>query len=59
MFFGTALFINAGTQISNIDSIQDIFNKYVMISIILIAIMPIFIKKIINLIKGKNIERIS
>ena len=59
MLFGTALFINAGTQISNINSTQDIFNKYVIISLILIAIMPILIKKIINFIKGKNNERVS
>jgi len=59
MLFGTALFINAGTQISNINSKQDIFNKYVIISLILIAIMPILIKKIINFIKGKNNERVS
>lgn len=59
MLFGTSLFINAGTQISNINSTQDIFNKYVIISLILIAIMPILIKKIINFIKGKNNERIS
>jgi uncharacterized membrane protein YdjX (TVP38/TMEM64 family) len=59
MLFGTALFINAGTQISNINSTQDIFNKYVIISLILIAIMPILIKKTINFIKGKNNENIS
>jgi uncharacterized membrane protein YdjX (TVP38/TMEM64 family) len=59
MLFGTALFINAGTQISNINSTQDIFNKYVIISLILIAIMPILIKKIINFIKGKKNERVS
>ncbi len=53
MLFGTALFINAGTQIANIKSTQDIFNKYVIISIILIAIMPIIIKKSREIIKGK------
>ena len=59
MLFGTALFINAGTQISNINSTKDIFDKYVIISLILIAILPILIKKIINFIKGKNNERVS
>ena len=46
MFLGTLLFINAGTQISKINSIEDIFNKYVIISLVLIALIPIAIKKI-------------
>ncbi len=46
MLLGTLLFINAGTQISKINSIEDILNKYVIISLILIALIPIVIKKI-------------
>ncbi len=46
MFLGTLLFINAGTQISKINSIEDIFNKYVIISLVLIALIPLAIKKI-------------
>ena len=46
MLLGTFLFINAGTQLSKINSIEDIFNKYVIISLILIALIPIVIKKI-------------
>ena len=59
MLFGTALFINAGTQIANINSTQEIFNKYVIISLVFIAIMPIIIKKSMNFIKDKKNERIS
>ena len=46
MLLGTLLFINAGTQLSKINSIEDIFNKYVIISLVLIALIPIVIKKI-------------
>ena len=46
MLLGTLLFINAGTQLSQINSTEDIFNKYVIISLILIALIPILIKKI-------------
>ena len=46
MLLGTLLFINAGTQLSKINSIEDIFNKYVIISLLLIALTPIVIKKI-------------
>lgn len=54
MLFGTALFINAGTQLSKINSVEDIFNIYVIISIILIATFPIVIKKIVELLRKKN-----
>ena len=46
MLLGTLLFINAGTQLAKINSIEDIFNKYVIISLVLIALIPIVIKKI-------------
>ena len=46
MLLGTLLFINAGTQLSKINSIEDVFNKYVIISLVLIALIPIVIKKI-------------
>ena len=46
MLLGTLLFINAGTQLSKINSMEDIFNKYVIISLVSIALVPIVIKKI-------------
>ena len=46
MLLGTLLFINAGTQISKVNSIEDILNKYVIISLVLIALIPMVIKKI-------------
>ena len=46
MLLGTLLFINAGTQLSKINSVEDIFNKYVIISLVLIALIPIVLKKI-------------
>ena len=46
MLLGTLLFINAGTQISKINSIEDILNKYVIVSLVLIALIPIVVKKI-------------
>tara|TARA_B100001989_G_C24414341_1_gene400698 strand:- start:77 stop:772 length:696 start_codon:yes stop_codon:yes gene_type:complete len=52
MLLGTLLFINAGTQISKINSIGDILNKYVIISLILIALIPIVIKKIFFYLKS-------
>ena len=52
MFLGTLLFINAGTQLSKINSFEDILNKYVIISLILIAIVPILLKKVYTYFKS-------
>ena len=52
MFLGTLLFVNAGTQISKINSIEDILNKYVIVSLILIALMPLVVKKIFDYFKS-------
>ena len=52
MFLGTLLFVNAGTQISKINSIEDILNKYVIVSLILIALMPLLVKKIFDCFKS-------
>jgi len=48
MLLGTALFINAGTQLSKIKSLEDILSKYVILSLILIAILPFLIKKFLK-----------
>ena len=53
MLLGTALFINAGTQISKIKSLEDILGMYVILSLILIALLPIVIKKLLNFLKFK------
>ena len=52
MFLGTLLFVNAGTQMSKINSIEDILNKYVIMSLILIALMPLVVKKIFDCFKS-------
>ena len=54
MLLGTSLFINAGTQLSRINSVKDVLNKYVIISLILIATLPLIVKKVINYIKEKK-----
>ncbi len=55
MLLGTFLFINAGTQLAKINSVEDIFSKYVIISFILIAFIPIVFKKIFNYYRAKKL----
>src|SRR6056300_1278257 len=44
MFIGTAIFVNAGVQISNLKSIEEILTFKVILSLTLIGIFPLLIK---------------
>ena len=44
MFIGTAIFVNAGAQISNLSSIEEILTVKVIMSLTLIGIFPLLIK---------------
>ena len=44
MFIGTAIFVNAGVQIGNLNSIEEILTLKVIISLTLIGIFPLLVK---------------
>ena len=44
MFIGTAIFVNAGVQIGNLNSIEEILTLKVIMSLTLIGIFPLLIK---------------
>ena len=46
MLPGIFLFVNAGRQISNINSIKDIYSINIILSFVLIGILPILLKKL-------------
>lgn len=50
MFIGTAIFVNAGVQISNINSIEEILTFKVILSLTLIGLFPLLVKSIYRLI---------
>ena len=54
MFLGTSLFINAGTQLSKINTINDVLNKHIIVSLVLIAIIPLLIRKSLDFLKRKK-----
>ena len=47
MLPGIFLFVNAGKQISRINSTKDIFNFDIIVSFIMIGILPLVLKKVI------------
>jgi uncharacterized membrane protein YdjX (TVP38/TMEM64 family) len=52
MFIGTALFVNAGAQIANLNSLEEILTLKVILSLTLLGLFPILIKFIYK--KFKN-----
>ena len=51
MFVGTAIFVNAGVQIGNLNSIEEILSLKVIMSLTLIGIFPLLIKLIYKELK--------
>lgn len=54
MLPGTAVFVNAGNQLSKIDSLGDILSPALIAAFILLGIFPIAAKKIIGLYKNRT-----
>jgi pyruvate/2-oxoglutarate dehydrogenase complex dihydrolipoamide dehydrogenase (E3) component/uncharacterized membrane protein YdjX (TVP38/TMEM64 family) len=55
MLLGTAVFVNAGTQLAKIDSLKGILSPSLISSLILLGIFPIIAKKIIESIKKRKV----
>ena len=51
MFVGTSIFVNAGVQIGNLNSIEEILSLKVIMSLTLIGIFPLLIKFIYRKLK--------
>jgi len=57
MLIGTAVFVNAGTQLAEIDNLGDILSIKLVLSFVLLGVFPIIAKHVLNWIKkNKQIE---
>lgn len=55
MFLGTTVYVNAGTQLSELESASGIFSPAIIMSFVALGIFPVFAKKLINYLrKNKN-----
>ncbi len=59
MLPGTLIYVNAGTQISQINNISEIMSVSLIASLIMIALLPLILKKLIVSFKSKKNEKIS
>lgn len=55
MLAGTIVYVNAGLQLGNIDSLSGILSFKLMGSFALLGIFPLIAKRIVNLIKAKKV----
>jgi pyruvate/2-oxoglutarate dehydrogenase complex dihydrolipoamide dehydrogenase (E3) component/uncharacterized membrane protein YdjX (TVP38/TMEM64 family) len=54
MFAGTVVYVNAGTQLAQIESASDIFSGEILLSFLLLAMLPFVGKKIIALVATRK-----
>jgi uncharacterized membrane protein YdjX (TVP38/TMEM64 family) len=57
MLAGTAIYINAGLQISQIDSLKGILSLHLMGSFVLLGIFPLIAKKIVSMIQASRLYK--
>jgi pyruvate/2-oxoglutarate dehydrogenase complex dihydrolipoamide dehydrogenase (E3) component/uncharacterized membrane protein YdjX (TVP38/TMEM64 family) len=55
MLLGTAVFVNAGTQLAKIDSLKGILSPGLLGSFVLLGIFPIIAKRIVDSIKKRKV----
>ena len=55
MLAGTVAYVNAGTQLSQIDSIKGILSPSLIASFAFIGLLPIFAKKIVEILQSKKV----
>ncbi|NRB25289.1 FAD-dependent oxidoreductase [Shewanella sp.] len=57
MFAGTLVYVNAGTQLAQIDSVSAIFSFQLMASFALLGLLPLIANAFINMIKKRRVYR--
>lgn len=57
MLPGTAVFVNAGNQLSKINSIGDILSPSLIAAFVMLGVFPIIAKKLVDLYKKRNIAQ--
>ena len=53
MLLGTIVYVNAGTELSKIESLAGILSPQLIFSFVLLGIFPLMAKKLIEMIKGR------
>ncbi len=57
MIFGTVVYVNAGAELGQIESIGDILSPTLWISFVLLGLAPLIAKKLLDVIKARKVLR--
>jgi len=55
MLAGTAVYVNAGTQLGQLESLSGILSPSILLSFTLLGLFPLIAKKVIDLLKAKQV----
>jgi pyruvate/2-oxoglutarate dehydrogenase complex dihydrolipoamide dehydrogenase (E3) component/uncharacterized membrane protein YdjX (TVP38/TMEM64 family) len=55
MLAGTVVYVNAGTQLAKIDSLQGILSPALLGSFVLLGLFPLIAKKIVDVVQGRKV----
>jgi hypothetical protein len=55
MLAGTAVYVNAGTQLAQIDSLKGILSPALLGSFVLLGVFPLLARKVIELVKSRQV----
>lgn len=57
MLAGTLVYVNAGTQLAQIDSLSGILSPGLLLSFVLLGIFPLLAKKLVDVIKARKVYK--
>lgn len=57
MLLGTAVYVNAGTQLSQLDGVAGILSPAIIGSFVLLGLLPLLAKKLIDYLKAQKVYR--
>ena len=55
MFVGTLVYVNAGTQLAQLDSLSGILSPSLLFSFVLLGVFPLIAKKVLAVVKAKRV----
>ncbi|MGO3454918.1 MAG: VTT domain-containing protein [Marinomonadaceae bacterium] len=57
MLVGTVVYVNAGTQLGQLESLSGILSPSLLLSFVLLGVFPLIAKKIVNLVKARRVYK--
>ncbi|WP_133010816.1 FAD-dependent oxidoreductase [Marinomonas flavescens] len=55
MLVGTVVYVNAGTQLGQLESLSGILSPSLLLSFVLLGVFPLIAKKIVNVVKARRV----